>query len=442
MMPILSRYWPLIVACMISAVPLTAQTEKVVKAVVQCPRFPMIETIVNVRDRQTGKGVYGLAQSEFTVIENNVIQDIHSFLVKAAGKVEPIDIVFVFDQTGSMQDEIDAVKENALMFADILRGSGMDYRLALVTFSDAIEKVRDFTSDVNLFKSWVSDISARGGGDEPENDLEALNKALQFKFWPGAQVVFILITDAPYHQNDAFTKLSMLPLAKKIKLEGIRVYPITADYPQYQWLARETDGAYFNITKDFSSIIEELAVTLTAQYRIMYLTKNPSFDNTQRTVEIQVRSCGTAKTSYHSAANIVVSSQLIENNRPSDAYQPGHLADGKDSTCWAEGVDGPGIGEWVQFGFDVPKTLKAMKIIAGYTKTPNVYRANNRVKKLKLVFSDGESQTVDLADQYGFQRILIDRERPTRFIRLVIMDVYKGSSYDDTCISEVEFEYQ
>jgi VWFA-related protein len=442
MMRILPRRWPLIVACILSAVPLMAQAEKIVKAVVQSPRFPMIEMIVNVRDRQTGKGVYGLGQSEFTVIENNVVQDVHSFLVKAAGKVEPIDIVFVFDQTGSMQGEIDAVKENALMFADILRGSSMDYRLALVTFSDAIEKVKDFTSDVSLFKGWVSDISAHGGGDEPENDLEALNRALQLKFWPGAQVVFILITDAPYHQNDAFTKLSMLPLAKKIKLEGIRVYPITADYPQYQWLARETDGAYFNITKDFSSIIEELAVTLTAQYRIVYVTKNPSFDNTQRNVEVQVRSCGTAKTSYHSAAHITVSSQLIEHNRPSDAYQAGHLADGKDSTCWAEGVDGPGIGEWVQFGFDAPKTLKALKIIAGYTKTPNVYGANNRVKTLKLVFSDGESQTVDLADQYGFQRILIDRERPTRFVKLVIMDVYKGSSYDDTCVSEVEFEYR
>jgi hypothetical protein len=283
-MKILSRGWPLIVAYILSAVPLTAQSEKIVKAVAQCPRFPMIDTIVNVRDRQTGKGIYGLGQSEFTVIENNVVQDVHSFLVKAAGKVEPIDIVFVFDQTGSMQDEINAVKNNALMFADILRGSGMDYRLALVTFSDAIEKVKDFTSDVNLFKSWVSDIYAHAGGDEPENDLEALNRSLQLKFWPGAQVVFILITDAPYHQNDAFTKLSMLPLAKKIKLEGIRVYPITADYPQYQWLARETDGAYFNITKDFSSIIEELAVTLTAQYRIVYVTKNPSFDNTQRTV--------------------------------------------------------------------------------------------------------------------------------------------------------------
>jgi hypothetical protein len=232
-----------------------------------------------------------------------------------------------------------------------------------------------------------------------ESNLEALTRAMQFKFSPGAKVVFILITDAPYHQADTFTSLSMLPLAKKIKLEGIKVYPITADYPQYQWLARETEGAYFSILKDFSSIIEDLAVTLTAQYRLTYFTKNPSFDNTQRSVEVQVKPYGAAAASYRSAANITVSSQLIENNRPSDAYQARHLIDGKDATCWAEGADGPGIGEWVQFGFDTPKTLKALKIIAGYTKTPAVYQANNRVKKLMLVFSDGESQTLSLADQ-------------------------------------------
>jgi VWFA-related protein len=441
-MAIFCRKMVWLLVCGMLAVPLWAQPKKIVKAVAQCPNYPMIETIVNVRDQATGKGVYGLDKSAFTVIENNEVQDMDSFLVKAEGKVEPIDIVFIFDQTGSMQDEIDAVKNNVLMFADILRGSSMDYRLALVTFSDVVEKVREFTADVGQFKSWISDIYAFAGGDEPENDLDALNRALQFKFRPGAKVVFILITDAPYHQNDQFTKLSMLPLAKKIKLEGIRVYPITADYPQYQWMARETDGLYFNILKDFSSIIEDLAVTLTAQYRIMYLTKNPSFDNTQRNVEVQVKPYGAAKTSYRSAANITVSSQLIENNRPSDAYQPRYLVDGKDSTCWAEGVDGPGIGEWVQFGFDAPKTLKAMKIIAGYTKTPAVYQANNRVKKLMLVFSDGQSQTVSLADQYGFQRVLIDRDKPTRFIKLVIMEVYKGSRYDDTCISEIEFEYK
>jgi hypothetical protein len=47
-----------------------------------------------------------------------------------------------------------------------------------------------------------------------------------------------------------------------------------------------------------------------------------------------------------------------------------------------------------------------------------------------------------LADQKESQRVLIDRDKPTRFVKLVIMEVYKGAKYDDTCISEVEFEYK
>jgi hypothetical protein len=419
-----------------------SQTGKIFKAVAQTSNYPVVELVVNVRDGATGQGVYGLNKSNFAVIENNELQEINNFVVKARGKVEPIDIVFIFDQTGSMQDEINAVKNNVLMFADILRGSSMDFRLGLITFSDVVEQTRDFTSDVSEFKTWISEIWATGGGDEPENDLEALNRALQLPFRPGAEVVFVLITDAPYHQNNSITKLSMLPLAKKIKLEGIKIYPITVDLPQYEWMARETEGTYFSILKDFSSIIEDLAVTLTAQYRITYITNRPSFDNTQRTVEVQVKPYGKAETSYRSAANIVVSSQLIEKNRPSDAYQAGHLVDGKDSTCWAEGADGPGIGEWIQFGFDTPKKLKALKIIAGYTKTEAIYQANNRVKRLKVVFSDGESQLVDLLDQNGFQRVLIDRDKPTRQVKLIIMDVYKGQKFADTCVSEIEFEYK
>jgi len=145
---------------------------------------------------------------------------------------------------------------------------------------------------------------------------------------------------------------------------------------------------------------------------------------------------------FSTAPSDSASSQLIENNRPSDAYRAEHLSDGKDSTCWAEGAEGPGIGEWVQFGFDTPKPVKALKIIAGYPKTPAVFQANNRVKKVMIVFSDGESQTATLADQKEFQRVLIDRDKPTRFVKLVIMEVYKGTKYDDTCVSEVEFEYK
>ncbi len=415
---------------------------KSVKMVAQGEKYPEVELIVNVRDSSTGKGIYGLSKSAFKVTERGNEQDIISFIPKGEGKVDPIDIVFVFDETGSMQDEIDAVRDNSLLFADILKSSNMDFRVALITFSDRIEKVKDFTSNIEEFKGWLSAIRADGGGDEPENDLDALARAMKFKFRSGAKVVFILITDAPYHQGDWVTKRYMLPLAKQLKLEGIKVYPIAIKLEQYVWMARETEGSYFDILRDFSSMIEELATVITAQYRIKYIPSNSSFDNTWRDVEIEVDGIGTAKSKYKSAANISASSQLIEKYRPSDAYKPENAIDGNKHTAWSEGDSGNGIGEWLKFGFDTPKKLKAVNIIAGYTKTETIYKANNRVKKVKISFSDGKSQTALLKDVYDFQRILIDRDTPTKFVKIEILDVYRGAKYKDTCISEIEFEYK
>ena len=142
-------------------------------------------------------------------------------------------------------------------------------------------------------------------------------------------------------------------------------------------------------------------------------------------------------------ANIIVSSQLIERNRPSDAYKAENMTDGNNATAWAEGADGAGIGEWIKFGFDTPKKkIKAIKILAGYAKTETVYFNNNRVKEMKVIFSDGEAQTVNLTDSKDFQRILIDRDRPTQFVKLEIRDVYHGRKFDDTCISEIDFEFK
>jgi hypothetical protein len=151
---------------------------------------------------------------------------------------------------------------------------------------------------------------------------------------------------------------------------------------------------------------------------------------------------GKASVSYKSAANIIVSSQLIERNRPSDAYKAENLIDGNNATAWAEGADGAGIGEWIKFGFDTPRKVKAIKILAGYAKTEAVYLNNNRVKKLKVIFSDGEPQIAELKDVNDFQRLLIDRDRPTKFVKLEIMEVYKGRKFDDTCLSEIDFEFK
>lgn len=47
---------------------------------------------------------------------------------------QPVDIIVVIDNSGSMQDEIDAVEQNInVNFANILQGSAVDYRVILIS---------------------------------------------------------------------------------------------------------------------------------------------------------------------------------------------------------------------------------------------------------------------------------------------------------------------
>lgn len=105
-----------------------------------------------------------------------------------------VDIVMCIDCTGSMGDLLDTVKNNALKFYPDLRArcdaKGKDVnelRIRAIAFRDfyadgakSIEdtgflKIPDQEED---FKSFVSGLIPQGGGDEPENGLEALAMAI------------------------------------------------------------------------------------------------------------------------------------------------------------------------------------------------------------------------------------------------------------------------
>src|SRR5260370_7574267 len=56
------------------------------------------------------------------------------------------------------------------------------------------------TSNVKEFTDWVGTLHAGGGGDIPEDQLDALAYASTFPFRPEAQGILILISDAPNHR--------------------------------------------------------------------------------------------------------------------------------------------------------------------------------------------------------------------------------------------------
>ena len=187
----------------------------------------------------------------------------------------PVDIAFIIDQTGSMQQEVNEVKANIIEFTRRLASRGVDYRLALISFSDRIERYQDFTEDVKTFISWIDGVKVGGGGDDNENALEGLFEATSFKFRQSAQRIFILITDAMYHQKGErgdgktdFTTASMIDFLVKQNIKLFAITPPLMD--EYRQMTETTRGKRFNIIEDFSSILDEFSESLTNLYAVRY----------------------------------------------------------------------------------------------------------------------------------------------------------------------------
>ena len=119
-------------------------------------------------------------------------------------------------------------------------------------------------------------------------------------------------------------------------------------------------------------------------------------------------------------------------------YSAVNVLDGDCSTTWAEGVDGSGIGEWIELDLGEINTITDIEIVNGLVNDNDGYYKNNRVKDVRFEFSDGTSQTATLDDDEKYaQTIHLSESVQTSYVRIVVESVYSGSEYDDTCISSV-----
>ena len=131
----------------------------------------------------------------------------------ARGQEPPrIDVAFLIDATGSMGDEIDAVKEKIQdMISDIALGDpAPDVRFGIVAYRDRgdeyVTVVYELTDDIDRIIDNLSRIQADGGGDYPESLVEALHVTIHDLNWDrgeGVSRLVFLIADAPPHLDYA-----------------------------------------------------------------------------------------------------------------------------------------------------------------------------------------------------------------------------------------------
>jgi hypothetical protein len=137
---------------------------------------------------------------------------------------------------------------------------------------------------------------------------------------------------------------------------------------------------------------------------------------------------------------ITASASSIRLAVQSNTYYAANAIDGKRSTAWIEGVDGPGIGEWIRFDFDREIVIHRILIQPGYFKSPQIWAGNNRLAVVTAQFSDGSSRELTFADSMTSQKVDVGAVR-TKSVRFVIKSVYYGTD-PDTALSEVAFEWE
>lgn len=120
-----------------------------------------------------------------------------------------IDLVLLLDCTGSMGQYIAKAKACLLdistRFEQQYPGHGR-LKIGVVAYRDHPPQDMSFitltaplTSDIPSVRTFLGELSARGGGDDPEAVGAALGEAVQLDWRPDAVKVAVLIADAPPH---------------------------------------------------------------------------------------------------------------------------------------------------------------------------------------------------------------------------------------------------
>lgn len=147
-----------------------------------------------------------------------------------------------------------------------------------------------------------------------------------------------------------------------------------------------------------------------------------------------------ASAANQSPLKITASASSVRLAVQANTYYPSNAVDGKRTTAWIEGVDGPGVGEWIRFDFDREINLHRILIQPGYFKSPSIWSQNNRLAVVTAQFSDGSSRRLNFEDAMQGQKSDMGAVK-TRWVRLMIESVYFGND-PDTAISEVAFEWE
>ena len=178
------------------------------------------------REEQIGTALEGIAES-----------------IAGGTSSSPVDIVFLLDASGSMEDNIRAVGGQFRRMVEVFQEKEVNFTLGIITFKyldrDTIvfPQTRDYAKYEYLLESHV----IQRGGDERAYD--AIVKSIQrVKFRSNAERRFILVTDEATKGSYPITEV-----LSQCRTAGVKLDVIGVDRTLDKALAAQTGGLWFRI---------------------------------------------------------------------------------------------------------------------------------------------------------------------------------------------------
>lgn len=187
---------------------------------------------------------------------NQIVSDASGAKIQIAthGKVVKrglykVDVVFVFDTTGSMTDKINGLLRTCGEFVREANALDLDPQFALIAFGDLmiqgggdrIDLVVPLTDDIERISHGLEHIPRNNGfGNIGESAFEATVSAYKLPYRDMAVKVLIVITDEPAHQHTHKAETMIAELGKREFL----VFTVATNDWYYQDMAVKNGGVW------------------------------------------------------------------------------------------------------------------------------------------------------------------------------------------------------
>lgn len=414
--------------------------------------FPNVRIYFSIKDSQ-GNIIDNIASNSLMISErtDNTWKKIASISdYKRVDSLNLKTVAMVIDTSGSMEQSLGQVQDAAQTLLDSMREEG-NYQVSLTSFNSKQNMLQDFTNDITSISDDIYSLYADGETafyDTLENTLYKCNSQMGQKY-------ILALTDGV----DNVSSVSKDEVIKLAKIFKIPIYIIStmeeAETKDLFEIAESSGGELYHINhigalKDIYIDIYQL------QKNQMYVSYQTSNKGQWCDIQLQLESDiyeGEVETSY--LADRISTTEMIDNkiiqsvltsselaaqtdSKGSYNYRGENALDGNYNTAWVEGVEGNGEGEWLHLDFDKSHTINGIEMSNGYKKRRDLYLKNNRLKEIRVWFSDNTYEDFLISDDFtGIERLDFSKACITKSIRIEILSVYKGSKYQDTCITDV-----